>query len=73
MGWEGEGGEGGEEYFGKACSRESHIPSTGKSSNSSSSSRSAVLACVGFEVVAASAGVDLEVDGFVVEDMADWV
>lgn len=34
------------------------VPSTGKSSNSSSSSRRAVLACAGFETAAGSAEVD---------------
>ena len=53
-----------------------YIPSTGKSSNSSSSSSRAVLVCVGFDVAAGSAVVDLEGCSFavgVVEDMLIWM
>ena len=47
------------------------VPSTGKSSNSSSSSSRAVLVCVGFDVVAASAVVDLEACSFAVGFVED--
>ena len=48
-----------------------YVPSTGKSSNSSSSSSRAVLVCVGFDVVAASAVVDLEACSFAVGFVED--
>ena len=69
-------GKGGWRRDGEIDRDRCYIPSTGKSSNSSSSSSRAVLVCGGFDVAAVSAVVDLEGWSFavgVVEDMLRWM